>query len=174
MSGFRASRHLTGGQTFRTKRYAAIVSGALRIGDPVRVSAGSVGILSGSAACIGVVARVYDANGKPKTGSLPAGTIAKESGVSGFVDVYDDPDIVFEVTVDATASAGMIGTYHTFSAGTPSTAAGLSGAKLIQAAASAAADGQFVVLGLAPRRDVDTAANLVEVRIQKHVFRDAS
>lgn len=174
MSGFKPSRHLTGGQTFRTKKYAAIVSGVLRIGDPVRVSAGGVGILSGSAACIGVVARVYDANGKPKTHALPTGTIAKDAGVSGFVDVYDDPDIVFEVLVDATASAGMIGTYHTFSAGTASTAAGISGAKLVQAAASAAADGQFVVLGFAPRRDVDNSGNLVEVRIQKHAFRDAS
>lgn len=176
--GFRAVRHQTGGKTFRQKLYPAITSGAVYIGDPVGVSSGVVKPLDNmsagvSAACLGVVAAVYDSNRKPLTHSLPTDAPYKKATVSGyFLGVYDDPDIVYEVEADATASATQIGVIKAYKAGTPTTAAGISGFQLELGNVSASADGCFRVIGVSQTGNLalDNKSTKVEVVINKHTF----
>lgn len=152
MAGLRPLRHATGSKTFRQRQYPAVTSGAIYIGDPVRVSSGVVKALgTSSAAVLGVATMFFDSNGKPPT---HRDGIFKPAGSAGWkVQVADDPDIVFEVESDATVSASMIGAEKSVSAGTPTTAAGQSGYKLT--AVASATDGQFTVIGASKRHDLD-------------------
>lgn len=178
MAGLRPSYQQNGGSNFRTKKYPAITSGVMYVGDAVTVSSGvvkplahSAGALA-SAACLGAVAHFVDANERPPTFALPNGNIGKPAGSAGwFAYVYDDPDIVYEVVTNGTASAGLIGGIHSIVSAAPTTALGQSGHTLADAAASAG-DGQFRVVGV--RQDVsgsNTANSHALVVIARHTYR---
>lgn len=179
MAGGRPSYQANGGSNFRTKKYPAITSGVMYVGDAVKVSSGVVKPLAhaatalASAACLGFVSHFVDSNERPPTFALPNGNIGKPAGSAGwFAFVYDDPDIVFEIETNGTASAGLIGGVHSIVSATPTTALGQSGHQLADTAASAG-DGQFAVLGV--RQDVSgaNAANShALVMIKRHTYRN--
>ena len=178
MSGLRPAYQQNGGSNFRTKKYPAITSGAMYVGDAVTVSSGVVkpilhaATAAASAACLGAVSYFVDANGRPPTFALPNGNIGKPAGSAGwFAYVYDDPDIVYEVQVAGTASVGLTGGIHSVVSATPTTALGQSGNQLVDTAASAG-DGQFRVVGV--RQDVsgsDAANSHALVVIARHTYR---
>ena len=174
MAGLRPAYQANGGSNFRAKRYPAITSGVMYVGDAVTVSSGvvkplahSAGALA-SAACLGAAAHFEDANGRPPTFQLPNGNIGKPAGSAGWsVYVYDDPDIVFEIETNGTASV------HSIVSATPTTALGQSGHQLADTAASAG-DGQFAVVGV--RQDVsgsNSANSHALVMIKRHTYRNA-
>ena len=174
MAGLRPAYQEGGGSNFRTKKYPAVTSGVLYVGDAVTVSSGVVKTLIGAAVagkCLGAVAHLEDANGRPPTFALPNGNIGKPAGSAGWsAYVYDDPNIVYEIETNGTASAGLIGGIHSIASATPTTALGQSGHQLVDTAASAG-DGQFVVVGV--RQDVSgsNAANShALVKIVRHTF----
>lgn len=152
MAGFQPIRNLHGGSTaFQTKRFRASTSAAVANGDMVGVSAGVVKqVQNASAATIGVVARCFqDIQGeaRPFTHSMPTWGPYKRAAVSGFVDVYDDPDVVYRAVSEVSASAGStIGTMMTVSnSAAVTTANGQSGQNLI--AQASATQGHVRVLG---------------------------
>lgn len=177
MAGLRPSYQANGGSNFRTKKYTAVTSGVMYVGDAVKVSSGVVKPLAhaatalASAPCLGAVAHFEDANGRPPTFQLPNGNIGKPAGSAGwFAYVYDDPQTVFEIETNGTASAGLIGGVHSIVSATPTTALGQSGHQLADTAASAG-DGQFVVVGV--RQDVSGASGANShalVMIKRHTY----
>lgn len=170
MGGFRPVQHRNGSKVFTQREMPCVVSGAVFIGDPLRVSSGVVKPIGTavSAACIGVAAGFLNENHRPFTHNN--GSIHKLAAVTAFAMVYDDPGIIYEVQMDGTASAGLIGAIHNVSAGTPSTAAGQSGYNLTDTAASAG-DGQFVVVGVSQDVSGGNAANSKAfVTIKRHVY----
>ena len=178
MAGLRPAYQEGGGSNFRAKKYTAVTSGAMYVGDAVLVSAGVVKPLAAQAAgviasgkCLGAAAHFEDANGRPPTFALPNGNIGKPAGSAGWsVYVYDDPNIVFEIETNGTASAGLIGGIHSVVSATPTTALGQSGHQLADTAASAG-DGQFVVIGV--RQDVSGASGANShalVKIVRHTY----
>lgn len=181
MAGLRPAYQANGGSNFRAKKYPAVTSGAMYVGDAVLVSSGVVKPLAAQAAgviasgaCLGAAAHFENPDGRAPTFALPNGNIGKPAGSAGWsVYVYDDPDIVFEIETNGTASAGLIGGVHSLVSATPTTALGQSGHQLADAAASAG-DGQFVVIGV--RQDVSgsNAANShALVMIKRHTYRNA-
>lgn len=175
MAGLKPLRHLSGGKTFRTRTYPVVTSGAVYVGDPVRVSSGVVKPVGTavSAAVLGAVAYFLDSNGKPLTHSLPSGGIYKPAGSSGYrAAVYDDPDIIYEVVCDASIAATNIGGVARVSGGTPVTALGQSGYKLNTTVS--AGDGAFRIIGAAATDsslDGDDNAIKAEVVISRHAFK---
>lgn len=174
MAGLRPSYQEGGGSNFRTKKYPAVTSGVLYVGDAVTVSSGVVKTLIGAAVsgkCLGAAAHFVDANERPPTFQLPNGNIGKPAGSAGwFAYVYDDPNIVYEIETDGTASAGLIGGIHRIASAAPTTALGQSGHQLVDTVASVG-EGQFVVLGV--RQDVsggDAANSHALVKIVRHTY----
>ena len=180
MAGLRPAYQANGGTNFRAKKYPCVTSGAIYVGDAAYVSSGVVKPLAAQAAgviasgaCLGAFAHFEDSNGRPPTFQLPNGNIGKPAGSAGwFGYVYDDPDIVFEIETNGTASAGLIGGVHSLVSATPTTALGQSGHQLADTAASAG-DGQFAVIGV--RQDVSGASGANShalVMIKRHTYRN--
>lgn len=154
---FSPTRTLSPNAATVTERFVACVSAAAFIGDGMRVSAGvakPATAVSGGAAntILGVAARFYDANGKPMTHSMPTRGPYKPAATSGFVDVVLGAETVFTCTADgcstlATANA-LIGVRIGVTAGTPNSATGQSGQKLLGSTIySTAAEGLWKVVG---------------------------
>lgn len=178
MAGLRPAYQEGGGSNFRAKKYTAVTSGAMYVGDAVLVSAGVVKPLAAQAAgvvasgkCLGAVAHFENPDGRAPTFALPNGNIGKPAGSAGWsAFVYDDPNIVYAIETNGTASAGLVGGIHSIVSATPTTALGQSGHQLVDTAASAG-DGQFVVVGV--RQDVSgsTGANShALVKIVRHTY----
>lgn len=138
-----------------TERFVACVSAAAFIGDGMRVSAGvakPATAVSATNTVLGVAIRFYDPNGKPMTHSQPTRGPYKPAATSGFVDVAMGAETVFTCTADgcstlATANA-LIGLRIGVTAGTPNSATGQSGQKLLGSTTySTAAEGLWKVVG---------------------------
>ena len=161
--GFVPSRHLTGGDHFRTSRYVVSANnpGRLFKGDPVELGAdGKVRVhqasaILGARGVLGVVNAIYDSNNRPLTHSLPGTGQFLETSTAGFLDVIDDPDVVFVINSDATGAHSDIGQFTRVTAGSANTAAGISGfsLKMVDVTASAVSNQQFRIIGVAPKEE---------------------
>jgi hypothetical protein len=129
----------------------------LFIGDPVRFNPNGLGIarLSANAApntrCLGVVAQMFDDNGRPLTFSQPTRGPFLPAATSGWAAVYDSSQITFICQVDGSAAETLIGQYVSLTAATNggNTAAGTS---IIQIRAGSADTSikTFQVVGVSP------------------------
>lgn len=110
--GFRPVRTLSGGHKFRSRKYPVNQNNAhdLFIGHAVILSSGNVVEHSstGTTPLLGVIKATYTTDkNRPRTHN--SGGLYIPGSAQAWVDVYDDPNIVFAVQVDATASAAMVG-----------------------------------------------------------------
>ena len=179
-------RRLDGSVNFRSKLYHRTTAVAEQIfpGDIVKLSAGGIPTLvsAGDAVhpVLGVVKCVYESNMRPMTHSLPNGNAFLSDSVEGWVEVYDDPDIVFGIQIDASVVEADIGSNVDVTAGNPSTARNTSGfqAQTIGTGATAI----FRIVGLTPFEiDGDPPGSNyggndrdLEVLIINHAFRTAA
>ncbi|MCB7127950.1 MAG: hypothetical protein J3T61_00225 [Candidatus Brocadiales bacterium] len=129
-------RRLDGSVNFRSKLYHRTASGAaaadqLFPGDIVKLTAtGEPTLVSAGDTVhpvLGVVKGVLDANQRPRTHSLPTGNAFLSASTEGWVDIYDDPDIVYGIQIDASVLETDIGSNVDVTAGNPSTARNTSG-----------------------------------------------
>ena len=188
--GFVPSRHLSGRIDFAHNQYRVSANNpkAIFIGDAVELfSDGKVRVIDASAATaneravLGVVRSVYDSNARPKTHSLPGTGQFIDGSTAGYVDVVDDPDVIFLVSTDATADQSMVGSFVNVTAKAPVSSNGISGMhlKLSTVAVSAQAGLRFQIMGVAPNETAtggigDGGFSLnqdLEVRISKHMWR---
>lgn len=189
--GLAPCRNLTGGQN-RTRVYRVTATGnthGIFINDPVRLNtANGLGIarVSANAAAntrlLGVVAEMFDDNGRPLTFNLPTRGPFLPAGTSGWAAVYDSQSTTFIIQADASAAETLIGRYVSLTAvsNAGNTASGVS---LIQAAVGLADTSvkMLQVIGIAPTEQRglgsfasnaawgNTAVDL-EVRIALHAF----
>ena len=156
--GFVEHRHLGNGVPV-TRRYRVKENGnphQIYKGDPVVLVSGNtvtrLGTLATAAQVpvLGIARAVYDSNEKPFTHSQPSRGPYLPASTAGFVDVNIDPLQTYLVNTDATVVSTMIGQYVEHTAGTPNTAAGISGMHIETSGASntAAASLPFQVISL--------------------------
>jgi hypothetical protein len=158
--GFAPVRNAAGGGDIPTRMYRVTASGntqGLFIGDPVRFNSTGVGIVRLSAnalantRCLGVVAQMFDDNGRPLTFSQPARGPFLPASTSGWAAVYDNQNITFICQADGSAAETLVGQYVslTSTGNGGNTAAGTSIIQLRVASADTSAK-TFQVLGVAP------------------------
>lgn len=158
--GFSPVRNAGAGSDLPTRMYRVTATGntqGLFIGDPVRFNPNGLGIarISGNAAantrCLGVVAQMFDDNGRPLTFSQPTRGPFLPAATSGWAAVYDSSQITFICQVDGSAAETLIGQYVSLTAATNggNTAAGTS---IIQLRAGSADTSikTFQVVGVSP------------------------
>ena len=197
--GFRPVRTLDGGNTFVANKYPVNASNPapIYIGDPVVMVSGSVQRHSSDATrpVLGVCKATYRGTGKnrPNTHRLPDNGNFIEASQGGWVEVYDDPDTVFETATDSAVNNAEIGflgdivvASAALSAGNSNT--GLSrviadGSSFITDASAAAAPLPFLLMGIAAREKVTETSGLgynygtgssganIEVTIRNHFWR---
>ena len=190
--GFQPARHLngeTGG--FRAHRYFVSANNAssIFVGDPVGINAGGgieswrtldASAIGAKRGLLGVVRNVLDSNGRPLTHSQPTKGHFLDASTEGYVEVIDDPDVVFVVNASATATRNLIGQLAPVAFGTYNSAAGISGAgiDLGNTVTTATGNQPFQVMGIAgneldyPNAFIASAANQdIEVRIADHLWR---
>lgn len=168
------SNYNSGGMTQYT--VANSYGTAIFKGDPVELSAGTVGVADGTAA-LGV-ARGFayvDATGKPVFSDyLPANTSSTGrlfDETSPVVLVDDDPGSTFVIPADATVSAGDVGLNFNVSIGAGNTQTGISNARLHVSSRSATSTDRLVkVIGLSkvPGNTYGASNTLLEVRFLNH------
>ena len=187
--GFVPLRSLGGPVSFTTRRYRVSSGNTTSIfpGDAVRLLAdGQVRRVRTSAATVaelgvlGVVRNVLNSNGRPLTFSQPTNGPFLNASTAGYVDVYDDPDIVYQVNGTTSASAAYMGRFCRVTAATYNSAAGISGLRIETADVTSSAVGhQFQIIGIAPSERIGSltvdgesvsSADL-EVRIANHTYR---
>ncbi len=189
--GFVPTRTFDGTNNFVTRRYRVSANNprAIFIGDAVELfSDGKVRVIDTSGASaneraiLGIVRSVYDSNARPLTHNLPSTGQFIDGSAAGYVDVCDDPDVIFLVSTDATADQGMIGQFVRVTAGSANSVVGISGQHIRLADATASSVGhRFQIVGVGPNEEAigglgDNAfANNqdVEVRISNHQWRRA-
>ncbi len=185
VAGFIGARSLNGGATIcQTYEVSAGAGSQFFIGDAVSLkTTGKVDPATAASTNIcGIVQGIFKKNNAgqpaPLTFNLPSTGLFLSSGQTGFVSVVVDPNKTYLVTIDVTASVALIGSMAFVSAGTPVTAAGRSG-YTIKKATSTSADGQFLIVGLAPTDLVNGYASeygnssgkgVVEVKINATIF----
>ena len=186
--GFVPTRHLSGRIDFshNLMRVSANNPTRIFIGDPVFLGAdGKVRVIATSAvsvgdrAPIGVVRGVYNSDGRPLTHNLPGTGQFIAASTQAFVDVCDDPDVIFLVNADSAANQAQIGQFVRATAGPANTALGRSGFQLRMVDQTASAVGShFQIVGVGPNEKLsglgDTAfgANQdLEVIIVDHHYR---
>lgn len=185
VAGFIGARSLNGGgDVLVTYPVSAGAGSQFFIGDPVTMkTTGKVDPTTAASTNIcGIVQGIFKQNNAgqpaPLTFNLPSKGLYLDTNQAGFVSVIVDPAKTYLVTIDVTASAALIGSMAFVSAGTPVTAAGRSGYS-IKKATSTSADGQFLIVGLAPTDLVNGYASeygnssgkgVVEVKINATIF----
>lgn len=158
--GFSPVRNAGAGSDLPTRMYRVTATGntqGLFIGDPVRFNPNGLGIarISGNAApntrCLGVVAQMFDDNGRPLTFSQPTRGPFLPASTSGWAAVYDSSQITFICQVDGSAAESLIGQYVSLTAATNggNTAAGTSIIQLRAASADTSIK-TFQVVGVSP------------------------
>lgn len=158
--GFSPVRNAGAGSDLPTRMYRVTATGntqGLFIGDPVRFNPNGLGIarISGNAApntrCLGVVAQMFDDNGRPLTFSQPTRGPFLPAATSGWAAVYDSSQITFICQVDGSAAETLIGQYVSLTAATNggNTAAGTSIIQLRAASADTSIK-TFQVVGMSP------------------------
>ena len=186
--GLIASRTLDGGRNFHIIDYrvsannnSVIMRGDLVVldggGDVQKVRSLSTAV---SPAPIGVVAYCLGAERRPLTFNQPTRGPYIQTSTDGYVGIYVDPDIIYNVQCDGTASRANVGQYIGVTAGIGNTAAGYSNTQVRFADVTATAVGHYLqVIGLSPDELADSyeggAAGVrnLEVRISRHRFSDA-
>lgn len=187
--GFAPVRNMAAGGDLPTRLYRVTATGntqGLFIGDPVRFNSSGLGVVRLSAnalantRCLGVVAQMFDENGRPLTFSQPTRGPFLPSGTAGWAEVYDSQQITFICQADASAAETLIGQYVSLTATSNggNTAAGTSIIQLAVGSADTSVK-TFQVLGVAPTesRGLGSVANNtawgnasidLEVRIALH------
>ena len=188
--GLQAIRNKAAGNTLRTKLYRVTASGntqGMFINDPVRFNTAGLGVirLSSNAAantrCLGVVAEVFDENGRPLTFSQPGRGPFLPASTAGWAAVYDSQQVTFMCQADASAAETLVGQYVSLTAATNGNTAAGTSVMQIRAASADTSVKTFQVLGLAPTeaRGLGTVANNaawgnafidLEVRIALHSY----
>jgi len=197
--GFRPVRTLGGNaMAFQSTKYPvnATNPAPIYIGDPVVLVSGSVQAHSsdGTRPILGVCKASYRGTGKnrPNTHRLPDNGNFIEATQGGWVDVYDDPDTIFEVATDSAVSnldLGQIGdtvdASSSLSAGNSNTGLSrriMSGVTIVVQSTSEQQT-PFMMVGIAAREKVAFTSGLgydfgtgssganIEVIIHNHVFR---
>jgi hypothetical protein len=188
--GLQAIRNKAAGNTLRTKLYRVTASGntqGIFINDPVRFNSAGLGVirLSSNAAantrCLGVVAEVFDENGRPLTFSQPGRGPFLPASTAGWAAVYDSQQVTFMCQADASAAETLVGQYVSLTAATNGNTAAGTSVMQIRAASADTSVKTFQVLGLAPTeaRGLGTVANNaawgnayidLEVRIALHSY----
>jgi len=133
-----------------------------------------------SRAPIGVVAYCMGAERRPFIHNQPTRGPFILTSTDGYVGVYVDPNIIYNVQCDATASRANVGQYIGVTAGAGNTAAGYSTTQIRFADVTATAVGHFLqIIGLSPDELADSyeggaiGVRNLEVRISRHRFSDA-
>lgn len=186
-NGFTPRRHLAGG-VIRTNEYQINTSGTtgfndtIRKGDVVKLNTdGTVEIAAGAdTGLLGVFAgcEYIDASGNVVFADQWTASTAVQTGSKIKAHVYDDPNVTFEVTSDATtvSAQAMVGANADFNAGTGSSTTQRSGAYLDVTTGLGSATANFRILGI-----VDVVGNTVgntntrfEVRFNEHAYLSAT
>lgn len=188
--GLQAIRNKAAGTTLRTKLYRVTATGntqGIFINDPVRFNSAGLGVirLSSNAAantrCLGVVAEVFDENGRPLTFNQPSRGPFLPASTAGWAAVYDSQQVTFICQADASAAETLVGQYVSLTAATNGNTAAGTSVMQIRAASADTSVKTFQVLGLAPTeaRGLGTVANNaawgnayidLEVRIALHSY----
>jgi len=197
--GFRPVRNLNGNNVFQSNKYPVNATNLapIYIGDPVAVVSGSVVAVSIDATrpVLGVCKATYRGTGKnrPNTHRLPDNGNFIEATQGGWVDVYDDPDTIFETATDSAITnldwgqlGDLVEASSQASAGNNNT--GLSrrlmdGSSIVVDSSAANAALPFLCLGIASREKVALTSGLgydygtgssganIEVLIRNHFYR---
>lgn len=162
--GFTPSRHITGDNSFTTRRFQKITGGndsaLLYVGDACYIDANgqvsrltSAQVTAGAGVIgVGVVAGIYtDSAGTPRVHGLPdQSPRISLSAQADWVDVYIDPNIVFVGTISTSAGLTNMGQNCTVSAGARVTAAGQSGMELAVLTSAISSEAPFKIVGIGP------------------------
>ena len=113
-NGFRAARHLNGTNCFETESYIVDDDNPKPIfqGHAVTLTSGRVveHTSTGAGPILGIVKACYSSTeNRPLTFSLPSTGNFIPASTRGFVDVYVDPDIIFEVVADSGMNVDDLG-----------------------------------------------------------------
>lgn len=184
--GFAPVRHLNGSNCFSMKRYRVddSIGDAVGIGDMVSLSSGAVipVTANNTLPVLGAVGAIFNSDGRPKTHATSFVLAATEDG---FVGVYDDPDIVYEVSANTTAAVnqiGQIGTVVANASASPATGRSAQILDVSSLAAETTANSDtldFKLVGPGRRAEVENGSGAygfgdkraVEVVINNHTFR---
>ena len=182
--GFRPARHLDGNNTFQSNPYQVDDSNPKKLyaGHLVALSSGKVveATTTQTTPILGVIKAVYSATkNRPKTHSLPDGGNFVDVSSAAWVDVYDDPDIIFEGVADSAmnlSDTGQIGDIVASGSGRDST-----GQSLMQLDASSFVAQTSANIGTLPLRCIGLSkkeltgtfsdGQIMEFVIDNHVFR---
>jgi enhancing lycopene biosynthesis protein 2 len=159
-TGFRPIRHLTGGE-IRTERRVLTASATVYPGDVVKAVAG--GSVEAAAADDGIICPGVAAEYK----------VAAATGTT-WVDVYVDPNIVYEVQADSgtalTAAAVNATANHVATTGSTTTLMSLQELDSSDVGTGA----NFKILGMVPRADNEWAEHVkLEVIFNEHLYKAA-
>ena len=189
-NGFQLSGHLYGTVAPPAHRYQKTatesVDSQIYVGDPVALTSAGVvtrahannqagGGVNNSQNYIGICTGIFETeDGRPlthRTNKFAA------SADAFWIDVIDDPDVIWEASYGSTANQTAIGSLTGIAYDTPVTAAGISGAGLQSALAMTSANPSFRVIGVVNLQiDGANASNndqLGRVRVvsNSHLFR---
>lgn len=174
--GFLARKHPSGQSRANQYKIDAAYTTAIGYGDAVILNTnGTITVGSATNDLIGVFAgcEYVDPTGKPTVSKNWPGT-ANCTNIVCYV--YDDPENVFEVQVEASGSGyvqAAIGDQADLVAGTPNAATGQSTMALEATLEGAAAQGQFRIIGFGPDGVYNATTNpfpTVLVQIAQHQF----
>lgn len=180
--GFRPARKLSGGCKFRSRPYPVNANNPkdLFVGHAVVLSSGNIveATSTGTDPILGVIKATYTGTkNRPRTHE--SSPVRVPASTAAFVDVIDDPDVVFSIEVDGTASAAMVGQVIDIAASQSGNATtGQSGMYLQASTIAAPTSANFQTLPFrivaAPsdlERGVAASGNRVDVIINSHQFK---
>ena len=191
-SGFRAVRHLSGNNTFRTETFIADDNNPkpIFIGHAVVLSSGRVveHTSTGNGPILGVVKACYTGTkNRPRTFSLPDNGPYIPASTRGYVEVITDPDVIFEVVANSGLGAddfGQLGEIVATGSGNPKTGQSRMEMSTTTFAAQTSINNQtlpFRIIGLARSEETPIGqgfasgnATRIEVIINNHVFRQST
>ena len=181
--GLIASRTLGGGRNFHVLDYRVSGNNIAPIfrGDLVTLdSNGDVQKISCNTTVaqrlpLGVVAYCLGADRRPLTFNQPTRGPYIQTSTDGYVGVYVDPSIIYNVQIDGTVSRANVGSYVAVTAGIGNTAAGYSTTQVQASGVAVTAVGHFLqIIGLSPDELDDSyqgnPVSNVEVIISHHAF----
>lgn len=173
--GFVPARHFGSQSNPRTKRYTVPANnGQMFIGDPLSLIGGvaTAYTTANGGYFLGVAARFYDTNGKPFTHTQPTRGPFMPANTGGFVDVYDDPQQLYEIESQVSAGVAFPGSLAIVVVTAGVTATGISGFK-IGSVVTSATDANFRIVGLAGTEldQLGGAGNNIVVAVTRHVYR---
>jgi hypothetical protein len=185
--GLRPVMHINGNPyNGACNAYYATDSTAIFIGDPVLITgqAYSVEFEGNAPASLPIVVQATAGAGNRISGVVvgvsptqATSTPYRQASEGRIIWVADDPDLLFEVQLDATASGGIVGELHDLvSTHSGSTTTGRSGMELDTTTATGGTGAQCVLERFLARADNDIASANPKglVRINNHTKRQAT